>query len=313
MSISRRQLLKSIGVGAVGISLIQTSKLSPSYAQSPTSAEVAAYFRFALGDYEMIVVSDNAFGLPIGFFGANVSEDEVRTQLESLHIPIGNGGTVNATVMILILTQGERVTLFDTGTGINAGKLVPTLNALGISPDAVTEIVMSHYHPDHIDGLSNNGTLTFPNAQVFFAQPEYDFMQANPDVASAALDKLQPALDADLVTFYAPDTEVTEGVFSIPTYGHTAGHMSFSIRSGDTQLINVADAITSPYTFMPNPEWSFGFDADPVQAAESRKTLLDRIASERALMFGYHFPFPGLGYAVRQGDAESYTFVPAAF
>lgn len=312
MSISRRDLLKGMGLGALSIGLLQASNRI-SYAQSPTGQAVAGYFRFALGDYEMIVASDNAFALPFTAFGANAAEEDVRAQLESLHVPISNEGTANAAVSILILTDGDRVTLFDTGTGVGAGKLVATLDALGIGASGVTQIVMSHWHPDHIDGLSTDGVLTFPNAQVFFAQPEYDFMQSAPDVTAGAIAKLQPAIDAGIVTFYNAGDEVVSGVEAIATPGHTPGHMAFSITSGGSQLINVADSVASPYTAMPNPDWAFGFDADVPTAVESRKAILGRIDSERALMFGYHFTFPGLGYAVRQGESESYQFVPAAF
>ncbi|NJL95510.1 MAG: MBL fold metallo-hydrolase [Anaerolineae bacterium] len=131
-------------------------------------------------------------------------------------------GTVTASVLSLVLVDGDRVAVFDTGNGVGAGKLVPTLEALGIGAAGVTQVVMSHWHPDHINGLSTDGVLTFPNAQVFFPQPEYDFLQNAPaDVVGGAVAKLQPALDAEQVAFYNAEDEVVSGVQAIATHGHT--------------------------------------------------------------------------------------------
>ena len=306
MSISRRTFFKGVA-GAVGMGLLPASQL---HAQTTNSnADVAAFFRFKLGSYDMITIYDDIIPLPVYFVGVNVPGVEVREAIDQM-FPVGSGD-LTATILNLVLIDGDRIAIFDTGNGT---KLVPTLEAAGITPDQVTDVIISHYHPDHIGGLSNGNTLTFPNAMVHFPQVEYDYMQEAPSsVVSNATRKLQPALDAEQVTFFAPDAEVMAGVQAIASPGHTPGHANFLINSGTRQLIHLADTAVSPYGSLPHPEWHFGADTDPVVAVESRIAILSRLSDERIQAFGYHYSFPGLGYAMRQGQADSWWWVPVAF
>jgi hypothetical protein len=59
---------------------------------------------------------------------------------------------------------------------------------------------------------------------------------------------------------------------------------------------------------MLKPRAAFAFDADGQQGAETRVRMLDRLAADKTLIAVYHFPWPGLGYVARQGDA--YRYIP---
>ena len=59
----------------------------------------------------------------------------------------------------------------------------------------------------------------------------------------------------------------------------------------------------NPATSLQHPEWSPVFDYDPAQAIESRKAILDRVATDRVMAMGYHFPFPAIGHIVRHDGA----------
>jgi glyoxylase-like metal-dependent hydrolase (beta-lactamase superfamily II) len=312
MHISRRNALKGLGAAALGLSIANLqSPARPGRAQSPTGQEVAAFYRFNIGEAQMTVMMDASIAFPPSFFGGNQPEDQMTEFFQSRNL-LGENG-VPVTVMILMMELGDTVALFDTGNGPQAGaKLLPTLTALGIAPEDVTDINMSHWHPDHINGLSTDGTLTFPNAAVHFPQPEFDFLQNGPqDVVADANAKLQPALDADLVSFYADGDEILPGVTPIHTPGHTPGHMAWRIENGGGSLIHFIDAVVNPYSAVSHPEWSFSFDADPAQATESRRMLLEMAASEGTRVMGYHFPFPGIGNIITDGDTQ--RFIPAAF
>lgn len=95
----------------------------------------------------------------------------------------------------------------------------------------------------------------------------------------------------------------------IDTPGHTLGHMSVLVESGDARMLVVGDALNHGYVSFAKPDWQFGFDMDRPQAVETRRRLLDMAAEERLVVVGYHFPFPGVGHVMREGDA--YRFVPA--
>jgi len=67
--------------------------------------------------------------------------------------------------------------------------------------------------------------------------------------------------------------------------------------------MHMGDIAHHPVTSLQRPNWSPIFDYDPAQAIKSRKAILDRVATEQTMVMGYHFPFPGLGHVVRQGNA----------
>ena len=103
--------------------------------------------------------------------------------------------------------------------------------------------------------------------------------------------------------------EVAPGVTTIDTAGHTPGHMSVHLSSGSEELLLTADAVVNSTVSFQHPEWPFGFDQDVPLAAKARLSFLDRAATDKTLVGGYHFPFPGFGHVVREGSG--YRWMPA--
>ena len=108
---------------------------------------------------------------------------------------------------------------------------------------------------------------------------------------------------------FAPNAEVAPGIRSVPTPGHSPGHTSFLVHDGSAQALIIGDAVTTPAFFLPNPEWYPSFDMDPPVAVDTRKRLLDRAATERMPVVGYHFPMPATGRVERAGTG--YRLVPS--
>jgi glyoxylase-like metal-dependent hydrolase (beta-lactamase superfamily II) len=109
------------------------------------------------------------------------------------------------------------------------------------------------------------------------------------------------------VQMVKPGDDVITGIRVLDTLGHTPGHVSYEIGGGDG-LIIVGDAVLAPWVFFPHPEWKFGFDADHDAAIKTRKQLLGWVATDRIKMIGFHWPYPGIGYAEKKGNA--YRYVP---
>jgi glyoxylase-like metal-dependent hydrolase (beta-lactamase superfamily II) len=84
--------------------------------------------------------------------------------------------------------------------------------------------------------------------------------------------------------------------------GHTPGHIALLISSGGQQLLHMADTVLHPI-LMQHPEWRPAFDLLPDQAAATKRQILDRAAADQALVLAFHFPFPGLGRVVPEGQA----------
>lgn len=310
--LSRRNLLKGLGAGMLGMGFVGFNNGVAKAQISPTDQEIAAYYRFMLGDASMTVISDNASPLPAAFLGANQEAAAMQDFFANLNLLNEDGETITNTFLVLVMQAGDTTAIFDTGNGVGVGKLIPTLEAIGIGADSVTDIIGSHWHPDHTNGYSQDGTINFPNATYHFPQEEYDALQANADSFGAGpLGKIAPVEEAGQFALYTSGDEVIAGIQSIASPGHTPGHNSFMITSGDASMIHFVDAVVNIHATVPNPEWTFGFDADADMAIESRTMLLDMAATEGIPVFGYHFSFPGTGHIVPDGD--TYRFIPVAF
>jgi glyoxylase-like metal-dependent hydrolase (beta-lactamase superfamily II) len=71
-------------------------------------------------------------------------------------------------------------------------------------------------------------------------------------------------------------------------------------------LLVMGDVIVVPGVYFPHPEWAFGFDAISDVAIQTRKTMLDRAATDKPKLLGYHWPYPGVGHAERKGAGYEY-------
>jgi glyoxylase-like metal-dependent hydrolase (beta-lactamase superfamily II) len=86
---------------------------------------------------------------------------------------------VEASVNAFLIQLGQRKILVDTGCGELLGpkqnKLPVGLQAVGVSPEQITDILLTHIHPDHSGGLTVGGRRIFPNAVVHVDKRELAF------------------------------------------------------------------------------------------------------------------------------------------
>ncbi|MBW4439293.1 MAG: MBL fold metallo-hydrolase [Pleurocapsa minor GSE-CHR-MK-17-07R] len=312
---SRRNFLKGAGAAAFATSFSTWFALRPVMAQDGTPASgVTAFARFNVGALQVTVIQDAVFPLETSILGANATVDDINAVLAANNQPVT--GAVNATVNPVLVNTGSELILIDSGNGADAGgSLNNTLALLGVTPDSINRVVISHFHPDHINGLLAGGAAAFPNATIHFPQAEWDFMQATPadspaaGLVTAATAALQPYLDADQVSYYAPEGEILPGIVAVPAPGHTPGHTAIRLESEGESVLNLIDTALSAVISLSRPDWYAAFDAVPELAAETRLALLTSAAADGARVMGYHFPFPGVGYVVAEDDA--FSFVPA--
>jgi glyoxylase-like metal-dependent hydrolase (beta-lactamase superfamily II) len=277
-------------------------------------------------DVEVMTVSDGGFVLPINFLIA--PEIPVEEREAALKVAGQSGERfAMANNVTLIRTRSELI-LVDAGFGSSSGqdttgKLVENLKAAGIERTAITKVVITHCHPDHLWGsLDYDGTPMFPNAHYAISGTEQDFW-LDPDirtklsgvfagqfgerVAGGAQRHLSRIKDK-VSRVKAGDEIVVSSVRVVDSAGHTPGHISIQVAGGDGLLVT-GDAITNFVISFRYPSWRVPVDLDSDRAIVTRRRLLDQLAKDKTRIIGSHLPFPGTGFVEREGSA--YRFVPA--
>jgi glyoxylase-like metal-dependent hydrolase (beta-lactamase superfamily II) len=273
--------------------------------------------RLGAGDGELVTVSDGHLQLPMGFAFPEVPKNELHQLLSANSLPLD---TVRSDCNVTILERGDRVIIFDAGSGPNfmptAGMLVDNLAEAGVDPADVTDVIFTHAHPDHLWGVTDDfDELVFPNADYRMSQAEWDFWSSPETLAAMPEERKSFVVGAqnrfaaieERISFFKPGDEVAAGVEAVDTPGHTPGHVSFMVHGGGEPVLIAGDAITNAVVSFGKPDWPTGSDQDPALGATTRAMLLDRMASDKARIIGYHFPHPGAGMVERQHGA--YRFV----
>ena len=315
MPIGRRALL----TGAA------TASLAPgAFAALPMQGKQApGYYRFKLGDCEITMLHDGerTFPMPPSFV-ANVPPSQAQAAAAEAFMPPGK---VTVPFNPALINTGSKLVLLDTGNGPSAdgsvGQLFANLAAAGVQPGDVDIVVLSHLHPDHINGLRTaEGEIAFPNATIVAPQPDWAFWMddANAAQATTALDKNYFANarkilagTGDRIGRFEWGNEVAPGITAIATPGHTPGHTSFVVASGASTLLVQSDVTNIPELFLRNPDWHVAYDHDPELAQLTRHKTYDMAAAEHMLVAGYHFAFPSMGHVERAG--AGYRLVPVAW
>ena len=273
------------------------------------------------------MISDGYGPIPVRpILVMNASEAELAPVLKANFMqPV-----IQITNNMLVVDTGRERLLVDTGFGEKLGPsfgsfpgLEANLRRAGITPESIDLVVTSHGHLDHIGGLvTKSGALAFPKAQFVFVDTEWNYWTGSryeseinsspmPDpfkkgTIAAARENLPPV--ADRSRFVKQDGEITSGVHYIAAPGHSPSHASILFTSGNEQFVHMGDIAHNPVTSLQHPEWTPIFDYDPAQAIKSRKAILDRVATDRVMAMGCHFPFPAIGHVVRRDPA--YTGKP---
>jgi glyoxylase-like metal-dependent hydrolase (beta-lactamase superfamily II) len=313
-SLTRRTMLAGSALAAAATVL----PLRGAAAEAPPVGKQApGIYRFKIGSYELTAVHDGVWYRDIDDkFVRNVPFAEVQKALSDARMPASQ---IVLPFTALLVNTGAKLVLIDTGTG---GQVAPTagsmdLGAAGIDPKAVDIILISHFHPDHINGIkTKDNEVVFPNAEINVPAPEWAYwmddanMNAAPDAARGAFRNARRIFGdiANRVKHFESGKEVAPGITSIAAYGHTPGHTVFAVASGNQSVLVLGDTTNHPALFARHPHWQAVFDVDGDMAAETRKKLLDRAAADRMLVQGYHFPFPASGYIAKEG--KGYEFVP---
>lgn len=273
-------------------------------------------YRFNVGDFECMAISDGTFTYepplippPATFLFANAPKKLLKETLNEHGIqPEQWVAFVSPFTCVMVNTDRHKV-LVDTGAdGLtpNTGRLLRNLHAVGIEAGEIDTVILTHGHDDHIGGNTDaKGKPAFPKARYVMWKEEWTFwtseqaeeLYENTELTFTRKNLLPIQHQLDLIDHEA---EIVPGIRVVAAPGHTPGHMAVSISSNGQQLLCISDAFLHPI-HIEHPEWYAAIDLSPEQLMKTRQLLLNKAATEKALMLAFHFPFPGVGHVVQRG------------
>lgn len=326
-TIDRRSFVLSAAAAGAAFGLnAPVEIMSPAWAQGagpsgphPMNPNAAKFHKFKVGAAEVTTVFDGGiFRDHSPTFFRNVSVDDQKAALRAAKLP---DDRVPNTYTITVVSMGGRTVMFDSGGGgqvPGTGVLAENLKAAGIDVGKLSAIVMTHFHPDHLFGLlTKENAAVFPNTEIIVPEAEYKFWSDPattaklPEAAQGLAKRIQATLPNWKNIKQASSTaEVMPGIRAVATHGHTAGHTSYIVGSGNAQLLVLGDVTNIPAFNVRNPGWHIMFDANPQAAETVRRSIFDRAIADKMVCTGYHWGMPGAGRLEKDGN--NYTLVPVA-
>lgn len=321
MPVSRRTVIAA-GAAALAMPALPGLSGSARAAAPQVGKQAPGFFRWKVGEFEVTALHDGVVRGPLDPGRTpNAPLDEVKKLLAANFM-----STEQATnhFTTLVVNTGSKLILIDAGFNNNGapttGQMAVNMAAAGIDPKQIDTVLISHFHPDHINGLrSKEGALVYANAEIVIPQADWDHymdeakMNAVPEAARGgflASRRVFTPIAKD-VRRHEAGKESVPGITAIATPGHTPGHLSFVVSSGTSTLLVVSDAANDPRIFARNPDWHFAPDLDKPLAVASRRKLLDMAATDRMQLSFYHAAFPATGYVAK--DGAGFNWFPASY
>lgn len=320
MTFDRRNFMIGAGMVAGGALLAPVVGLSSAHAAPAPKAQgqAPAYYRTKVGAITVTTILDGSMTFADELFD-DAKQDMLDQARRDYFIKPGKSfpGFIN---VYLVETNGKRI-LIDTGArgyGPTMGKMKGTLALLGITPDMIDEVILTHAHPDHTNGLlDDQGKATFAKSKIRICDTELNFWFDDAKEAQFSQKKqlfdfarknLGPYKTSGQIETYKFDADLGGGLSSVALPGHTPGHSGVRISDGSDQLLIWADIVHNAFLQFDHPEQSLSFDTDEDQARATRKKIFDQVASDRLRIGGMHLPFTAIGHLAKK--SEGYAFVP---
>ncbi len=307
------------------IPIVASALVVGSAAASPeppgVTEQVAGVHSFLVGDVRVTALSDGT--LPIDL--PQVLRGIAPKRIEALLAQNFQRNPVETSINAFLIELGDRRVLVDAGSGELfgpgvGGRLPRALAAIGMHPDQITDILITHVHSDHSGGLAVGGRMIFPNATVHVGLPDIDFF-LDSDISGRTADDnrlseeaartLGLYVAADRVKPFDRSGEILPGIVAELRPGHTPGATFYTLTSRDQRIVFIGDTLHAAAVQLPEPAVTIIFDQNQTRAREVRQQAFARFAAEGTLLAAPHISFPGVG-RIRQ-EGKGYRWIPIEY
>ena len=214
-----------------------------------------------------------------------------------------------------VFTSGGKRVVADSGFGPHGemlghpapGELISDFERNGISLDSIDTVFLTHLHGDHVGWNLREDLperpLSFPNARYMVHEADWNHFTTEEMLGDAirgeATNRSVMPLEAQgVLDLMDGETELAPGITAFPTPGHTPGHMSLLIASGNERALLVGDILGSPMQAT-ETDLRYWPDWNGPMGIKARKDILDRAENEEAVVIGSHLSYPGWGTMIR--------------
>lgn len=255
---------------------------------------------FEFGDLHVVSLRDGYIDMP-----PTLLRDEKGCALDALPaaVPLV-GDNLRLSVNAFFVTDGTQSVLIDTGASDawhdpTMGLLHDALDEAGIDRAHITDVAITHRHPDHVSGL------IAPDGSEAFGGLERVWIGA--DDTSVFTGRLEPIRGR--VVPVSEQVALNDWTTALPAPGHTPGHTVYEIRSSTGHLLVWGDTVHVPTLQFEQPKVSWEYDGDQSQARAARAALLEQLTRPHHFVAGAHLDSPGIARVTPSGDGYALEYL----
>ncbi len=276
----------------------------------PQFADVSS---FTIGDVKITFLADGGGVVdPLALYPASTEEG-----WKAYPDLLDQDGKFLTSIGAYLIEVGDQKIAVDTGIGpvsiefpgfgtFSGGKYLESLAKTGVSQDEVTDVVFTHLHLDHVGWttieVDGERRLTYPNARHVVTATEWEFWHGGDNPAGPHPEFVQKPLENCIEMIAAGET-VAPGITVVPTPGHTPGHISLLITSGDERFYLLGDVLHGAMQ-IEEPGWSVAFDDDAELARKTRDGLYKELVKPNTIVAANHFSGGVFGRIIIEADGK---------
>jgi len=264
-----------------------------------------------IGKFHCTIFRDLMFKYLAKDFFTNADPEELTQALDRYNAKPDN---IPSPFISVLLQKENKKILIDSGIGFGEKPVIVRGNAVvfkgnlhrllveeKIKKHDITDVIITHFHPDHIGGIfSEEEKLNFPNAQFHMHEDEWNYWHSSksdnqPDQFKYFIAKNITKLKGLNLHLIRGDlVDLLPGIIAIKADGHTPGQIALHIHSENDHLLYISDAFLHPL-HIERLDWQTNYDLDHEKAKQARIKLLELAYKDDMLVNAFHFDFPGVG------------------